>query len=75
MQVGRSYAGPLMLSWCRSDEITSGRRPAAVRTSAVSNENDPVPWPMSMITPESHARFAKSCSRPSSSTIFIVSPV
>ena len=75
MQVGRSYAGPFTLSWCRSVEITSGRRPVDITASAVSNENEPVPCPTSMITPESHARCAWSYSRPSSSTSFIVSPV
>ena len=34
--------------------------PPPISASAVSNENDPVPWPMSMTTPESHARLANS---------------
>ena len=69
--VGRSNAGPLTLSWWRSVEITSGLRPAAITASAVSNENEPVPWPISITTPESQARLAVSRSRPSASTILI----
>ena len=49
----------MTLSWWRSVEITSGLRPAAISASAVSYANEPVPWPMSMMTPESHARRAR----------------
>ena len=73
--VGRSNVGPLTLSWWRSVEITSGFQPAAMTASATANENEPVPWPTSKTTPDSHARPATSSSRPSSSTIFIAWPV
>ena len=64
MQVGRSYIGPWTLIWWMSEEITSGGSPAASSASAVSNENDPMPWPMSMITPASHARFGRLAQPP-----------
>jgi len=53
--VTRSNAGPSMHSAWTSDEIVSGMKPLASMARAVLKANDPLPWPISKITPRLRA--------------------
>ena len=55
MVVTWSKAGPLMQSVCTSEEMVSGRKPLASMARAVLKANEPLPWPMSNLTPRLRA--------------------
>jgi hypothetical protein len=66
--VSRSNAGPSIEITCTSEEITSGRKPAASMPRVVPKPNEPPPWPMSKITPRARAARISSRTLPSGRT-------
>ena len=63
-----SNAGPSMHKACTSELIDVGREAPASMASATSNANEPMPWPMSNMTPRSRAWWQASRTRPSAVT-------